>query len=131
MKSRVSKIIGSIIGLIGAIIAIILLIPGLSPMMRWTHGSTDRLLISGYMILALLIAWLIAIIGSVLGILTKKFGGLFLLLAGSICLGIFLYSISFQIDSPDPSAFSFMDPPYGGILYLVGGIITIINEKKK
>jgi len=35
-----------------------------------------------------------------------------------------------SFDSPDPSVYSLVTIPYGGILYFVGGIITILGEKK-
>ena len=129
-KGNITKIIGVIIGLVGVVIAIILLIPGLQPMMAWTDGSNNQTILSGYLILTILIAWVAAIIGVVLGFITEQYGGLFFIVAAGICIGIFLYCFIFSFDSPDPSVFSFVTIPFSGILYLVGGIITILGEKK-
>ncbi len=129
-KVNITKIIGVIIGLVGVIIAIILLIPGLQPMMAWTDGSNNQTILSGYLILTILIAWVVAIVGVVLGFLTERYGGLFFIVAAGICIGIFSYCFISSFDSPDPSVFSLVTIPFGGFLYLVGGIITILGEKK-
>ena len=129
-KGNNTKIIGVIIGLVGVIIAIILLVPGLSAIWAWTEGSNNQTILSGYLILAILIAWVVAIVGVVLGFITERYGGLFFIVAAGICIGIFSYCFIASFDSPAPSVYSFVTIPFGGILYLVGGIITIIGEKK-
>ncbi|MFX1395294.1 MAG: hypothetical protein ACFFAH_17280 [Promethearchaeota archaeon] len=99
--------------------------------MAWTDAPTHQSIISGYLILTILIAWIIAIIGVVLGFLTRGYGGLFYISAAGICLGIFLYCLIFSFESPDTSVHSFVGIPYSGLLYLIGGIITTMGEKQK
>ena len=130
MKIHTLKLIGILISLVGIIIAIIVLIPGLPAIMAWTYASDNQTIISGYLILTILIAWIIAIIGVFLGFLTKEYGGLFFISAAGICLGIFLYCFIISFESPNNSVYSFVRFPYSGLLYLFGGIITILGEKK-
>ena len=129
-KGSKTKIFGVIIGLVGVIIAIILLIPGLPAIMAWTDGSNNQIILSGYLILAILIAWVVAIVGVILGFITERYGGLFFIIAAGICIGIFLYCFISLFDGPNPSIYSFRAIPFGGILSLFGGLITILGEKK-
>ena len=130
-----------IIGLIATVWAFMHMMDALPVMFTWVSSPDPNYQYSGFLLVVLLIAAVIGVIGTILGLFTKRAGGGWLLSSGISFLTTWLFN---YFGSPpywgaDPNIYHFIDAalpgmapimlPLEGILYLLAAIFIFAGRQ--
>ena len=142
MNDKKYKLIGILFTAIAVIISLLRFMPAYEGFLEWLEFEQEEYQRAVFLLGFMMGAWVLATISLLITMVSKKYLGTGVLLAGIIFLGVYIYCSVSGIESPDQNVYSFLflnigeqtiplpSLPIEGILYLLGGICLIIAQSK-
>ena len=137
------KKIGIIIGVIGVAITTLRLIPVFFVFFDWINKELDPLYAtSSYLLFLIITAWVFAVLGVIVLLLTDRNASIGLFICGIILLGVFIYTSITDFVSVDINVYNFdymnigsMTLPFQNyieaLIYLIGGLLVQLGVRKE